>query len=303
MYNSFEEIKKRAQENSEITMSVAAADDEQTLLCVKQAYEKGIAKSILVGDREKIIDIAKKINLDINMPIVDEKSAPNAALAAVKIIKEGRAQVLLKGHLNSADYLKAVLNKDVGLKKSGLLSHLAAYEAPNSDKLIFSTDTGINIEPNLEEKKSILRNSISALRLLGISRPKIALLCANERVNAKMQNTVDAQALVDYFVSKNDFKGIIEGPIAMDVAASAAAAHDKGIKSEIAGEVDLFMLPDLDSGNIWSKALIYYASFKMAGVVLGATNPIVLVSRADDAQTKLDSIALACVLAKEGKVQ
>lgn len=297
MVSSFQEIIDEVRKSKQITISVAAAQDEEVLLCVKAALEQGIAQSILVGDEALIRPLVTKLDLPETIRIIHEPDLRKAALTAVSLVRSGEAQVLLKGLLNTSDYLKAVLNPEVGLRKGRLLSHLAAYEVPGSMKLVFSTDTGINIAPNLEEKIAILDNALEAMKVIGIDSPNVAVMAANELVNPKMQGTVDAKALLDKYTADSSFTGIIEGPIAMDVAASPEAAKHKGIDSKISGDVDLFMMPDLEAGNIWSKALIFYAHFKMAGVILGATNPIVLVSRADNAETKLNSIALACFVA------
>jgi phosphate butyryltransferase len=163
------------------------------------------------------------------------------------------------------------------------------------------TDGGMIPYPTLEEKKDILANTLEALKAIGIDAPKVAALAANELVNPKMPATVDAKALSDYYTADENFKGIVEGPISMDVALSAQAAHHKGLDSKIAGDVDVFLVPSIEVGNILSKALIHYAGFKLAGLVLGAKRPVILVSRADDAEVKLNSIALACLLAAKSK--
>lgn len=301
-FSNFQEILDRVRENGTLTISIAAAQDEEALACAKAALEQGIANSILVGDEALLKPLVKEIGLPENIRLIHEPDPMQAARKAVSLVRNGEADVLLKGRLNTSDYLKAVVDKEYGLRKGRLLSHLAAYEAQGHNKLFFATDTGMNISPNLEEKKEILVNALEALEAFSINYPKIAILSANERVNAKMQSTVDAKALVDFYKDNIDFKGIIEGPISMDVAVSFKAAEHKGIKSDIAEDVDLFVFPNLDAGNIWSKALTYYAGFKMSGVILGATNPVVLVSRADNAETKLNSIAMACMIAFKNKI-
>lgn len=293
----FEELKK----HEPVTISVAAAQDEDVLLAVKAAYDKGIAKAILVGDAPAIKLLAEEINLPADMQIINEPDNSKAAQKAVSLVRNGDAQVLLKGLLNSSDYLKAVLNAETGLRTGRLISNMSAYEVPGGNKLIFITDGGLNIAPNLEEKKDILANALEALEVIGIDAPKVAVLAANELVNPKMPATVDAKALSDYYAADRNFNGIVEGPISMDVALSAQAAHHKGLDSKIAGDVDVFLVPTIEVGNILSKALIHYAGFKLAGLVLGAKRPVILVSRADEAEVKLNSIALACLLVAESK--
>lgn len=218
-------------------------------------------------------------------------------MTAVKLIRDGEAQILMKGILNTSDYLKAVLNPEVGLRTGRLLGSFAAFQYPGGSKLLFATDTGVNIQPDYEDKKQLLQSAFSALKKMGIDSPKVACLAANENVNPKMPSTVDARQLQEYFSADPDFTGIVEGPVAMDVAVSAEAARHKGIDSKVAGDVDLLLFPGVDAGNIWSKSLAHYAKFSMANVILGATHPVILVSRSDTAQVKLDSIALACLLA------
>lgn len=297
MIRNFDDLYNAIRQYDRVTISVAAAQDKEALLCVKAAYEKDIANAILVGDESLIRPMAAELGLPADIRIVNEPDVKQAALTAVKLIHDGEAHILLKGILNTSDYLKAVLNPDVGLRTGRLLGSLAAYQYPGGAKLLFATDTGVNISPDYEEKKQLLQSAFEALKKLGIESPKVACLAANENVNPKMPSTVDARQLQDYFTADPNFTGIIEGPVAMDVAVSAEAAHHKGLDSKVAGDVDLLLFSSVDSGNIWSKSLIHFAKFSMANVILGATNPVILVSRADTAEIKLNSIAMACLLA------
>lgn len=299
MVTTFAQMMEQAKRAGRRVISVAAANDKDILEGVKAAMDEGLAKAILVGDKELIIPLLQEVGLPLDMPIVHEVDAKQAALTAVKLVREGQAQILMKGLVNSGDFLKAVLNAEVGLRTGRLLSHLAAFEAPGEKKLIFHTDGGMNIAPDLQEKKDILLNSLLALAALGIGKAKVAILAANEVVNPKMPATVDARGLMEMQAAGElPPDCILEGPIAMDVALNLEAAKHKGIASAVAGEVDLFLLPSIEAGNILAKALIYYAKFKFAGVILGATHPIVMGSRADSGATKLNSIALACCLAR-----
>jgi phosphate butyryltransferase len=207
----------------------------------------------------------------------------------------------MKGKINSSDFLRAVLNSNNGLRTGRLLSHLAAYELPGAEKLIFLTDGGMNIAPSLADKKDILVNAMLALSAIGIKKPAVAILTANEIVSPKMPATVDAKALVEMSEKGELPPGIIEGPIAMDVAINPAAAEHKGLTSRVSGKVDLILMPNIETGNALGKALIHYANAKMAGIVLGATHPIILTSRAETADGKLNSIALACLIAGCGR--
>ncbi len=297
MIHNFEELYAAIKQYDRVTISVAAAQDKEALLCVKAAYEKGIANAILVGDESLIRPLVIELGLPADIRIVNEPDVKQSALTAVKLIHDGEADILLKGILNTSDYLKAVLNPDVGLRTGRLLGSLSAYQYPGGKKLLFATDTGVNILPDVEEKKQLLYSAFEALKKLGIDSPKVACLAANENVNPKMPSTVDGRQLAEYFTADKSFTGIVEGPVAMDVAVSAEAAHHKGLDSKVAGDVDLLLFSSVDSGNIWSKSLIHFANFSMANVILGATNPVILVSRADTAEIKLNSIAMACLLA------
>lgn len=296
MYKNYSDIIEKVKERGVVTVSVAAAQDRDVLEAVKMAHELGIAKAILVGDEKKIKPLAKEIGLGKEISIIDVPKKKEAALKAVSLVREGQAQVLMKGIINSSDFLQAVLNPEVSLKKERLLSHLAAFEIPQEKKIIFHTDGGMVISPNLEEKKEILFNAIEALQKMGIDNPKIAVLTANEKVNPKMLATLDAKALVEMRKKEEIPTGIIEGPITMDVAVNPAAAKHKGIESKITGEADLFLVPDIEAGNLIGKTLIYYGHAKMAGIILGATHPIVMTSRAETAEGKLNSLALACLV-------
>jgi len=295
--SNFAAVINKAKEFGPITISVAAAQDQDVLLAVKAAGEAGLAQAILVGDANEIRRLAKEVGLPEDITIVDRLDLKEAAKVAVSLVRSGRAQILMKGLINTGDFLKAALKQDEGIRSGRLLSHLTCYEVPGEDKLIFYTDGGVNIAPGFEEKKDILANALAALSDLGIKQPNVAILAANEQVNPKMPATVDARALAELYAQNDDFSGIVEGPISMDVALSLEAASHKGIISNVSGNVDLFMVPNIEAGNLLSKALIHYAGFKIAGVILGAISPIIMVSRSDTAQSKLSSIALASLLA------
>lgn len=297
MPRSFAEILTKAKGLGKVTVSVAVAQDKDVLLALKSAYDVGLADAILVGDAGLIKPLLAEVGLPADTRIVDEPEMTKAALTAVSLVRNGEAQVLMKGLVNTSDFLKAVLNAEVGLRTGRLLSHLGVAEIPGVDRLLFQTDGGMNIAPSLAEKKDILTNAMLALHAIGIAEPNVAVLTANEQVNPKMQATVDAKALADMAAAGELPKGVVEGPIALDVAASAEAAKHKGISSKVSGQVDIMLVPNIETGNSLGKSLIYYAKAKFAGVVLGATHPIVLTSRAETPEGKLNSIALACLIA------
>lgn len=298
MIQNFDELLKRAMDRGPVTVSVAAAQDKEVLEAIKEAKKLGLINAILVGDKEKIEALMSLIRFDETIRIIDEKDTDVAALIAAELVRNGEAQVLMKGILNSGNFLKAALHVEKGLRSGRILSHFAAFEIPGEAKLVFHTDGGMNIAPTVEQKKEILTSAIEAVQALGVEVPKVALLAANEVVNEKMPVTLECKTLSDMGANGQLPESVIEGPIAMDVAASKEAAAHKGIESKISGEVDIFMVPTIEVGNAVGKTLVYYAKAKIAGLILGATHPIVMVSRADNAQAKLNSIALACLLSK-----
>jgi phosphate butyryltransferase len=296
LYRNYNEIVAEIKKRSLVRISVAVAQDKEVLAAVKLAQDAGIAEAILVGDTSIITPMLEDVGLPDNTLIIHEPETMKAALKAVSLVKNGQAQVLMKGLINSSDFLRSVLHKEAGLRTGRLLSHLGAFEIPGQEKLLFITDGGMNIAPTLLEKKKILINSMLALHAMGIAEPKVALLTANEAVSEKMPATVDAKALVEMSITGELPSGLVEGPIALDVAVSLEAAKHKGIDSKIAGNVDLMLVPNIETGNALGKSLIYFAKSKMAGIVLGATHPIVMTSRSETPEGKMNSIALACLV-------
>jgi Phosphotransacetylase len=296
MLHNFAEVLAKARQRGRTTVSVAVAQDSEVLEAVKTAQDAGLIRPILVGNGDLIKPLLRKVSLSCDIPVLHEEDDSQAALRAVSLVREGKADILMKGMVNSSAFLTAVLNDEAGLKTGRLLSHLAVFEIPGEKKLAFHTDGGMNIAPSLKDKKDILVNALGALKALGIDAPNVAILAANEMVNSKMPATVDAQALVKLNAEEHLTAGIVEGPIAMDVAASKQAACHKGIASRIAGEVDLFVVPNIEAGNLVGKTLVYYAKAETAGIVVGATHPIVMTSRSDTAEAKLNAIALACMI-------
>ncbi|NMC32816.1 MAG: phosphate butyryltransferase [Veillonellaceae bacterium] len=297
MLTGFEELRIRARNRGPLPVVVAAAQDEEALRAVKAARDAGMAEPVLVGDETLIRPLLASVGLPADIRLIHEPEPARAALTAAKIVNGTEAGILMKGMVNSSDFLRAVLHPECGLRTDRLLCHLAAFEIPGDKKLVFHTDGGMNVAPTLAEKADIVRSSLLALVDLGIDCPKVAVLAANEVVSPKMPATVDARDLMEMNRRGELGPAIVEGPMAMDVALSREAAAHKGIKSRIAGDVDLFVVPGIEAGNILGKALIHCAGAQSAGVILGAIRPVVMVSRADSAAAKLNSIALACCLA------
>lgn len=279
---------------------LAASQDAHSLGAVMRAAEEGIIEPILVGDKEKTEGLAEVMKLDLKGVKFHEVLDPlEAVAAAVKLISNGEAEVLMKGKVGTSSMLKAVLSKEFGLRTGNLLSHFALFEVETYHKLIGVTDVAMNIAPTLDEKIGIVNNAVSVLNKLGIPEPKVAVLGAVEMVNTSMSATLDAALL-----SKMNQRGqirhcLIDGPLAFDNAVSLESARHKEIKSEVAGETDLLLMPDIEVGNVLYKSLVFFANAKVASMIVGAAAPIVLTSRSDSEQAKFDSILLAAATASQ----
>lgn len=247
-----------------------------------------------MGDKQKIEKIANKCNINISpFEIINEQDTQRACEKAVFLVKEGKASSLMKGLVETSTVMRAVLNKDKGIRDGKKLSHLAAFEVSLYHKLLFVTDAAVNILPDVNTKKDIIVNAATALNKLGIKNPNIALLAAKEEVDEKMPVTVEYAKLLDIYNSGAITNCIIDGPFALDNAVSKDAAKIKGIKSLVAGNADILLCPSIEAGNILYKSLTILAGAKAGSVVLGAKRPIVLTSRSDSAESKLVSIALS----------
>ncbi|MGB4438790.1 MAG: phosphate butyryltransferase [Sedimentibacter sp.] len=291
---NFEEILDLAKKKGAKIISVAFAQDEEVLKAVKAAVNENICVPILVGDKDKIIDISKEINFDIsNIEIIDEKDGNEAARKAVALVSSGKADIVMKGLIDTSIILKAVLDKEIGLRTGNILSHVAVFSIEKYHKLLIITDVAMNIAPDADEKRQILENTLKLAYSLGIETPKVAAICAKEKVSTKMQATLDAAALVQ-MQSEGKITGcIIEGPYALDNAISKESAQIKGIEGKVAGDADILLMPNIEAGNVLYKSLTYFSDSQNAGILLGAKAPIVLTSRADSDVAKLNSIALA----------
>lgn len=288
-------ITKATQLTSKV-VAIAAAEDEEVIEAVSHAIDKQLASFILFGNAGKITALLNEHNLDATHPsvtIVAADDAKAASALAVKAVSSGEADVLMKGNVPTATILKEVLNKEYGLRTGNVLSHVAAFEVPGYEQLIFVTDAAMNVEPDLNQKIQIVQNSVQVARGLGIELPKVAPLAAVEVVNPAMQATVDA-ALLTQMNNRGQIRDcIVDGPLALDNAISALAAEHKGIRSEVAGHADILFVPTIEVGNVLYKSLIYFAKAKVGAIIAGAKAPIVLTSRADSAESKLFSLALA----------
>lgn len=294
IFNELKSCDKKA------VLSVAVAHDEEVLLAVRDACDMNIIKAILIGEEEKIRKIASEINFDLSdVEIINESDLKLCAEKAVKLVSSGKADYVMKGLLDTSIILKEVLNKEYGLRTDSLLSHVMIYEVPSYHKLLILTDGGMNIDPDVSQKKKIADNAIKAAKSLGIGTVKVACLAAKEKVNPKMQATLDADELKS--MCKDGMFGngvVVEGPIAFDLAISEEACKIKGYESEVGGDADILLVPTIETGNGIGKALTYMANAKSAGIIMGAKAPVVLVSRADTHESKLYSIAYGAIAAK-----
>lgn len=294
----FDEIIKYAQDYANAMgpkkIAVANAQDEDVLKAIKEAVNENICKAILVGDADKITELAETVELDLNnIDIIDEKDGNEACRKAVELVSSGKADIVMKGLIDTSIILKAVLDKEIGLRTGNVLSHAAVFSVDTYHKFFIVTDAAMSIAPDAEEKRQIIENTLTLSRALGAQLPKVAVICAKEKVNPKMPATLDAQELVQMQKDGKITGCIIEGPYALDNAISKEAAEVKGIKGEAAGDADILLMPDIEAGNVLYKALTYLANAENAGIILGAKAPIVLTSRADSDKAKLNSIALS----------
>jgi len=277
-------------------LALAAADDHHALDAVYNAQKKGIIEAILVGDAKNIAAIAEKYGYDLTgFQIIDIVDKNKAVEEAVKLVSLNKADILMKGNISTSGLLKGVLNKEWGLRSGNLLSHIAIFEVAKYHKLIALTDVAMNIAPDLSAKVSIINNSVEYLNKIGITNPKVALIAAVETVSTDMPATVDA-AVISKMNQRGQIKNcIIDGPFAIDNAVNKESAIHKGIVSDVAGDADLLVFPDIEAGNVGYKVLSFLTDSKLAALVLGAKAPIVLTSRSDSEEAKLNSIVLAAV--------
>lgn len=296
---SFKDLITLAKKQGISRCVVVKAEDEAVLEGIRLAHEIGMILPVLVGDEKGINGIAKKVGLDTsNCEIHDEPDENESIVRAIRIVKESGG-FLMKGMLSTSAFLKGILNKETGLRKGTILSHIAVFEIPGYHKLLFMSDGGMNPNPTLETRIDILKNAIDTLRRLGIEDLKVGMIAASETVNPDMPETIDAAKITELNRSGHITGATIDGPFGFDVAISVKAAAIKKIQSPVAGDVDFILMPNISAANIWAKGLIYFSKTKAAGMVAGALHPVIMLSRADDPQTKLNSIALGVVIAQK----
>ncbi|HFK1762038.1 phosphate butyryltransferase [Bacillus wiedmannii] len=283
------------------TVAVAVAEDHEVIEAVAKAITLQLAQFRLYGNQEKIMGMLQEHGLQTSehIEVIAAASSAEAAELSVKAVRNGEADVLMKGNIPTANILKAVLNKEWGLRKGSVLSHVAAFEVSNYDRLIFVTDAAMNIAPDVTQKAAIIQNTVEVARAIGIDLPKVAPIAAVEVVNPAMQATIDA-AMLTQMNRRGQIKNcVVDGPLALDNAVSQIAAEHKGIVSDVAGKADILLVPTIEAGNVLYKSLVYFADAKVGAMIAGAKAPIVLTSRADSAETKVYSLALAVATASK----
>ena len=298
-HEKYERLIARCKALTPVPTAVAHPCDESSLRGAVEAAELGILQPILVGPRARIEAVAAQFQLDISSyEIVDAPHSHAAAEMAVQLVREGKAELLMKGSLHTDELMGAVVRTGTGLRTERRISHAFIMDVPNLDRPLIVTDAAINIFPTLEDKVHIVQNAIDLVRALGLDRPKVAILSAMETVNPKVPSTVEAAALCKMADRGQITGGILDGPLALDNAINLAAAQIKKIDSPVAGLADILVVPDLEAGNMLAKSLTFLAEADAAGIVLGARVPIILTSRADSVTTRLASCAVAALVAQ-----
>ena len=299
MSKNFDDLLLKLRVAEKKRLAVAVAQDEPVLEAVKAAKDRGIADAILVGDKTKIEEVARKVDMDLtDFEIIHEEDVKKAALKAIQLVSSGSADMVMKGLVDTATFLRSVLNKEVGLRTGNLMSHVSVFEIEGIDRLILLTDAAFNTYPDLKAKIQILNNSVDVAQACGIDMPKVAPVCAVEVVNPDMPATVDA-ALLSKMNDRGQIKGcIVDGPLALDNALSEEAAEHKGIKGKVAGKADILLLPNIEAANVMYKTLTYTSKSRNGGLLVGTSAPVILTSRADSIETKVHSIALAALVAE-----
>lgn len=303
MSKGFQDLLKKVYECDRKTVAVAVAEDEPVLEAVQAAKEKGIADAILVGEEAKIREIAANMNIDLaGFEIINEPDHVQAALTAVKLVHDGKADMYMKGLIDTKNFLKSVLDKEVGLRTGRALSHVCVFEIKGIDRLLFLSDVAFMTYPELEDKVAIINNTVEVCHACGIANPKVAPVAAVEVVNPKMPCTVDADELAKMNAEGKITGCVIDGPLSMDMAIdSAAAAHKGGTDRKIAGDADVILFPDIHAGNLVYKVLTHLCDVKNGNILTGTAAPVILTSRSDSFEAKLNSIALAAVVAEAMK--
>lgn len=291
---SFTELIDVAKKAGPAEIAVAAADDADVLAALKEAESMGLARGVLVGDRDRVKAVAESVGYSLQEDqLIHEPDSGGAAARCVALIRDGAAQLIMKGKLVTADLIKAVLNKEAGLRTGQQLSQVIVFSTPGINRLMLMGDAALNIAPTLEQKASICRNMVGVAHAIGIESPNVVALCAYEKVNAAMQATVDAAKLKELCAQGEIPGAYVEGPLALDAPLSRFAAERKGIDSPVVENTDILLCPNIEAANILYRAILYLAGGESGGIVVGAKVPLILLSRAETPITKIHSICIA----------
>jgi phosphate butyryltransferase len=294
MFHTLAEMVEAAKAHGPARIVVAAGHSPECIEALKQASQMRLAEGIFIGDAKKIWALADEAGFEIPAhQVLNEPNDVEAARRAVAMVRDGNAELIMKGKIGTAELVRVVLDRDSGLRTGRLLSQVIVFEVPGIRRLMLMTDAAINIAPTLAQKAELCRNAIEVAHAIGIEKPNVALLCALELVNPEMPATVDAAALVVMNRRGQITGGYLEGPIALDAPLSRFAAECKNLDSPIIENTDIFVAPDIEAANILYRAILYFARGESGGIVVGAKVPLILLSRAESAQTKIHSIALA----------
>ena len=299
MFHNLDELVEAARARGPVTIAVAAGHDPDVISALKQAQEMRLASGLLVGNADKIRAMAREAGFSIpDAQIFNEPDETRAAREAIALVREGRADLLMKGKIGTSTLAKAVLDREAGLRTNRLLSQVIVFQVPGINRLMLMTDAAINIAPSLEQKAELIRNAMQVAKAIGIDAPNVAALCALEFVNPDMPATIDAAGLAA-MNRRGQLAGCyVEGPIALDVPLSRFAAERKAIDSPVVENTDIFLAPDIEAGNILYRAILYFAKGESGGIVVGPKVPLILLSRAETPETKLRSIAIGVLLVK-----
>jgi len=296
MLKNINEILVKAQSLPRQRIAVVAAHDDFVIEAVNEAMKLGIVDPILIGKKDEINHSIRSLGYDINQfQIIDSQEDEESSYIALNLIRTNKADILMKGLIDTKVLLKAVVNKELGIRNAKILSHVGLVSFDDYERVLFVTDGAMLISPSVEEKVYIIENAVKLAKALGYSLPLVGMVSAAEKVNPKMQSTVDAESVVNLNLNGTIKGCIVGGPFAIDNLVSMESVKHKGIDNPVAGKADILVFPGIDSGNIFYKTSVFLGHAKSAGIILGATNPIVLTSRADSSLTKLYSIALAVV--------
>jgi phosphate butyryltransferase len=298
---TFDEMVAAAQKAGPVPVAVAAAHDPEVLRAVDRAQQEGMVVATLVGDWPAIEAYAAQTGVDLgDASLVHEPDPQRAAGEVVRLARSGEAGVVVKGQIKTADLLSAALSRHVGIRGRGLLSHVGIFELPGMERLIYLSDSGVVVYPDVYQKLEIINNVVKVAHLFGVAEPKVAILAASETVHPKIPASIDALALAKMAEQGWVEGAVVDGPLGLELAIDPLAADLEGSDSPLAGLADVLIVPNVEAGNIVAKGLLYFAHARMAGLVVGGKVPIIINSRADSAETRYLSLAMAAILAREG---